>query len=154
MKKAIIVDIDGTLANCEDRVHFLKKTPKDWKSFHARVKFDTVNEWCKRIVEYFYDKREDDYGRKKCDIIFVSGRVFESYYETKQWLRKNNIEYDHIFMREKNDYRDDDIFKKEVYDKHIKGKYEILFAIDDRSRIVKMWREQGITCLQCAVGDF
>lgn len=37
MSKAIIVDLDGTLANCEHRRHFLETKPKDWKSFHGLV---------------------------------------------------------------------------------------------------------------------
>ena len=31
---------------------------------------------------------------------------------------------------------------------------EILFVLDDRSQVVKMWRELGLTCLQVADGNF
>lgn len=29
-----------------------------------------------------------------------------------------------------------------------------IFALDDRDRVVKMWREQGLKVLQVAEGDF
>jgi hypothetical protein len=30
----------------------------------------------------------------------------------------------------------------------------ILFVVEDRSRVVKMWRSEGLVCLQCAPGEF
>jgi len=30
----------------------------------------------------------------------------------------------------------------------------IEFVVDDRQQVVDMWRRNGITCLQCDVGDF
>ena len=30
------------------------------------------------------------------------------------------------------------------------GKEDILFVVDDRQKVVDMWREEGLTCLQCA----
>lgn len=32
--------------------------------------------------------------------------------------------------------------------------YRPLFFIDDRKRVVDMWRRRGLTCLHCANGDF
>lgn len=31
---------------------------------------------------------------------------------------------------------------------------KILFVVDDRDQTVNMWRNNGITCLQCDKGDF
>jgi len=146
MERAIIVDIDGTLADCEHRLHFIKEqNPKDWKSFHAGVKDDKINYWCLALISGMTDM---------CKIIFVSGRVYESREDTCKWLFLNKIPYDLLFMREKGDYRNDDILKEEIYEKYIKDKYEILFVIDDRKRIVDMWRRKGLVCLQCAEGLF
>ena len=30
------------------------------------------------------------------------------------------------------------------------GKERILFAVDDRQKVVDMWRAEGVVCLQCA----
>ena len=144
MNKAIIVDIDGTLADCSHRLHHIKKTPKDWKSFHAGVLDDTLNVWCKEIIR----------GINGCEVLLVSGRVHESLLATKMWLSWHGIPYSKLFMRKPDDYRDDHILKQEVYEKYIKGEYEILFVIEDRKRTVDMWRSLGLTVLQCAGGEF
>ena len=34
------------------------------------------------------------------------------------------------------------------------GNYNVKFVLDDRNRVVEMWRSLGLTCLQVADGDF
>ena len=46
------------------------------------------------------------------------------------------------------------IVKKEILDRDILPRWDVLFAIDDRQQVVDMWRANGVTCLQCAPGDF
>jgi len=43
---------------------------------------------------------------------------------------------------------------KEIYEENIKGRYEVLFVLDDRNRVVDFWRSIGLICLQVAPGDF
>ena len=57
-------------------------------------------------------------------------------------------------MRKNNDFRGDEIIKKEIYIEKIKDKYNILFVLDDRQKVVNMWRDLNLTCLQVANGDF
>lgn len=146
MKQAIIVDIDGTLADCSHRLHFIKKKPKDWVSFHGRVSLDEVNQWCERIVNRFFAHGDD--------VILISGRAHDSLDSTIRWLRWNHLWFSEIYVREPGDYRDDHIVKKELYERHVKGKYDVLFVIEDRKRVVDMWRAEGLVCLQCADGNF
>lgn len=57
-------------------------------------------------------------------------------------------------MRPANDHRPDDIIKQEMLDKLKAEGHDIWFVVDDRQRVVDMWRRNGITVLQCAPGDF
>ena len=57
-------------------------------------------------------------------------------------------------MRNANDYRPDEVIKKEIYEREIKGKYDIICVFDDRNKVVDMWREEGFLCCQVADGDF
>ena len=34
------------------------------------------------------------------------------------------------------------------------SKEDIFCIFDDRDKVVKMWREEGLTCMQVAPGDF
>lgn len=36
----------------------------------------------------------------------------------------------------------------------VKGKYDVLFCVDDRKQVTDMWRRNGLICLQCAEGNF
>ena len=90
-------------------------------------------------------------------ICIVSGRPIrflelEVGKQTVAWLKENGVRYDHIFMRQSADKRDDTIVKKEILDKLPKDR--VAYVLDDRSSVVKMWREAGLTCLQVAEGNF
>ena len=147
MRKAIIVDIDGTLANCSHRLHYIQGENKDWTKFFCNIERDKPNEWCVEIVNSL--EFHSDYI-----IIIVSGRPEILRQRTVDWLRKHEIYWDKIYLRKNGDYRPDYVVKKEIYEVEIQRKYEVLFVLEDRSGVVKMWRELGLTCLQCADGDY
>lgn len=54
-------------------------------------------------------------------------------------------------MRTTDDRRDDTIVKRELYENNIKGKYNVLFCVDDRPKVVRMWKEQGLQVM--CLGD-
>lgn len=74
----------------------------------------------------------------------ISGRDEVCRKETIDWLYDNGIHFKELHMRPKDDIRKDAIVKQEIYDNHIKGKYEVLFILDDRQQVVDMWRENGL----------
>ncbi len=136
---ACISDLDGTLAL------FGNANPYD-RDFLQ----DKVNKPIKNILENYMGEDQ---------LIFVSGRDSKYRDITIKWLEKSlnmitsQIE-SHLFMRPEGDKRKDAIVKKELYDANIKGKYNILFVLDDRNQMVEMWRGLGLTCLQVAEGNF
>lgn len=88
-------------------------------------------------------------------VIFVTGR--EEIYRTltSNWLLSKVATVGMaLYMRPTGDTREDSIVKQEIYEREIKGKYNVEFVLDDRNRVVDMWRRQGLTCLQVAEGDF
>jgi len=64
--------------------------------------------------------------------------------ETMRWLEDNDIVFDQLYMRATDDTRKDSIVKQEIYDKHIKDKYNVVFVFDDRPQVVQMWRDNGL----------
>lgn len=73
---------------------------------------------------------------------------------TKNWLEKHNIVPFKMLFRPSGDYTAGDLCKKQIYEDNIKGKYNVEFVIDDSTKCVKMWREQGLICLQPNEGKF
>lgn len=134
---AVICDIDGTVALHNGR------SPYD----AAKCEGDDVNEPVAGLVKIL---RDLNFVR----LIFVSGRDDTFRPETERWLAKWGIQYDALYMRRAGDRRKDDIVKQEIYDTYIRDQYNIDFVLDDRNRVVDMWRRNGLTCFQVAEGDF
>ena len=61
-------------------------------------------------------------------------------------------------MRKDGDFRSGTVVKKELLDNYLSDngytKDDVAFILEDRSSVVKMWRDAGYTCLQVAEGDF
>ena len=143
--EALIVDLDGTLADIRIRLKHLSGKKKDWKSFNKTIETDELHEWCRQIIVRFATDHK---------IIIVSGRTDDLKKETEEWLRKFDVPFHYLFMRKGNDFRSDTIVKLEIYERKIRENFKITFVLDDRQKVVDMWRAEGLVVLQCAPGDF
>lgn len=132
---AIIVDIDGTLAKMCDRSPFE----------YAKAIDDDVHDHIADIVRKYYGK---------VSVIILSGRDEECEQVTRDWLSKNGILFDHLYMRPRGNNEKDAIIKQRIYDNEIKERYNVHFILDDRDQVVEMWRANGLPCLQVAEGNF
>jgi hypothetical protein len=147
-KPCVIVDIDGTVANLDHRLHYVRGEKKDWRTFLSKCDKDTPNHDIYLIAESFCDTTGSD-------LVFCSGRGNEYRDKTEMWLKEYNMQYEQLFMRQERDYRQDTIVKEQILDFEILTRYrEVLAVFDDRSSVVKVWRNRGLRCLQVAAGDF
>ena len=142
LRKAIIVDIDGTIATHYDADGNQLREHHDY----AQVGIDLPVPEIIQLVQM--------YEAKGYHIVIVSGRMDHCREETINWLIKHDIEFDELFMRKFKDFRPDNIVKYEIYEDRIYGVYDIEFVLDDRDRVVDMWRDRGLKVLQVAEGDF
>lgn len=142
--RVFLVDIDGTLADIEHRQHFVNGDKKDWPAFFAELHNDTP----RNDVVALYNAL-----KAFAMPVLMSGRGAEYRKETEQWLEKHNIvDYMALFMRGFNDYRADDIIKKELYDKYVTPYFDVELVIDDRPRVIRMWRNEGLHVIDVGKG--
>lgn len=141
----VILDVDGTIADCSHRRHYVDGTDgkKNWTGFHAveEVKKDPPIMPIVRLVhEYF----------SKYNLLVVSGRSPEHGcgIATEDWLEQYGIKPMHLFMRNAGDYRPDFEIKQEILD--LLPKNRIAYVLDDRPQVLRMWQRNGLTTL--AVG--
>lgn len=134
-ERAIVVDVDGTLAIRNGR------DPHDWRKAGSDLPNQPVVELVKALAN-------------TSKIIFVTGRMEIARELTATWLNENVIPPGPIYMRADGDYRPDWQIKKELFNNHIRDEYNTWFVLDDRNQTVDMWRSIGLTCLQVAPGDF
>lgn len=138
----IISDIDGTLTRGPKG-----RSPYDWK----KVGNDDINPATAAIIDgiQFIHGRN---GVGQVKTILFSGRDGSCRPETEAWLEKYDIEYDALYMRNEGDNRNDAEVKLELFNKYVRDKYNVLFILDDRPRVVRMWQDElGLTVF--AVGD-
>jgi HAD superfamily, subfamily IIIB (Acid phosphatase) len=149
--RTVIFDIDGTLANNEERQKLLD---------HGNYAANSAQRWAAYFSGIPNDKPVDSIVElagvlgENYLIVLCTGRGEENRLATEQWLDKHGIQYDELVMRPAGDFRKDDVVKGEMLDALLAEGHSIWLVVDDRNSVVKMWRERGLTCLQCAEGDF
>lgn len=146
MRKCIIFDIDGTIADLTHRRHFVSSKPKNWPAFAAGIMDDTPIEHIIDVLRMYHARGDA--------IILCSGREAASRDKTIAWLDKHSIPFNALYMRPTKDYRADDIVKEELLDQILADGYSPYMIYDDRDRLIKMWRRRGYPCAQVAPGDF
>lgn len=145
--KIFVFDIDGTLANSEHRMHWVRSSPKNWKACDEAIPRDTTHEdivWLLKLLD-----QED------ARIIICTGRSENTREVTEAWLKNNDIYYSALYMRKNGDYRKDSIVKVELLYNIVQdyGKKPFMW-FDDRQQVVDAIRNEGIRVLQVAPGDF
>lgn len=144
MKRAIICDLDNTLS--------LNVTGRPWygEGYEKRIYEDEVNTTVNGVITYLIDQNED-WTPFAEHILFVSGRMEVGRAETVRWLTNKARQYEQdytLLMRKDRDFRLDELVKREIYDEHIAGKYDVRLVLDDKPALVDMWRSLGLQCWQ------
>ena len=167
MKNTVIFDLDGTLAIIDRRKeHATQSNGKiNWNEFFnpAHVSFDEPNEPVIKLAQMF--------KQQGFEILIFSGRNDRMWERTVEWLEWNDVPYDLLVMRpdkfqgrtwpvaEYNPatpdmrYMPDEILKKKMLDTFVDIN-DVFLVVDDRDKVVKMWRDLGLNTFQVAPGDF
>ena len=150
MNKTVIFDLDGTLAIIDKRRALAAKPNGkiNWGTFFApeNIKLDEPNF---PVIESFKAMKAAGFI-----VGIFSGRDEISRQETMNWLAKHNIDPMFLRMRQNGSFTPDDVLKKAWLDEIIANGNEVMCVFDDRDKVVKMWRENGIACFQVAPGNF
>lgn len=148
--QTVIFDLDGTLALIEKRRLVADKGNGkiNWKVFFSpeNIIMDEPNI---PVIKTFQAMKQAGFR-----VGILSGRDAISFMETNIWLKENGVEFDFLKMRPKGSHTPDDVLKKQWLDELIAEGHEVMCVFDDRDKVVKMWRENGIPCFQVAEGKF
>lgn len=158
---AFIFDIDGTLADCAHRLHFIQPSPgmihfpkeevdwaPDWESFYAACVDDKPIEGVCTVLDFLTDGG--------AYIIFVTGRPEKYRTQTTEWLKRYlpGVAAHDLFMRPNGDHRPDYKVKEEIFKTCIEPNYVVHGVFEDRGQCVNMWRGLGLQCYQVNKGDY
>lgn len=149
-----IFDLDGTLALIEHRRHILdREDSQKWRDFYAACDRDKPNA---PVIDTMHRLRWTG-----AEVWIFSGRSDEVRDKTIAWLADHTIFMTHdlrgpmLQMRAEGDYTADDELKRQwLHSMLPEDRARLVAAFDDRDRVVRMWRSEGVTCFQVADGEF
>lgn len=180
----VVVDVDGTLADCEHRKHHIAGRCNSGLNC-PEIK-TTLDEHGKKVCCYcggkafvpkdwpsFFTACDKDTPiqpiielvrdlSRQFDILIVSGRAIDFCgRKTEDWLDQHLTGQIHGRYRPPYTH----LFMRDSNDKRpdtetkqdildLLPKERIRYVLDDRDAVVQMWRRNGLTCLQVANGDF
>jgi acid phosphatase class B len=135
----VIIDIDNTLCISNERFALAQKeTGKtDWDIAHnpELIEKDKPN-W--PMIDLAKKYKKDGF-----EIIILTGRPESVEKVTEEWLKKYEIEYDRLIMRNRSShYLKAVIYKEKAYKTLIKS--DVFCAYDDEEEIIQMWNSLGI----------
>ena len=151
MKNTIIFDLDGTLALIDKRREVSTKPngKLDWGKFFdpSNIKLDEPNPPVIKTAQLF--------AEQGFNIVILSGRSNKTEVATRSWLSKNKIPFNKLVMRNSktNHFTPDWVLKKNMLDEQLDIN-DVFLVVDDRDRVVKLWRSLGLTTFQVADGNF
>ena len=166
-KNTVIFDLDGTLADITVMRELATKSngKLDWDIFFdpSNIKLDVPNEPVVKMAQMF--------AENGFNVVIFSGRNDRSFHTTRSWLTHNRIPFQKLIMRpdkflnwgekiadgniatQEMRFMPDEILKKHMLDLFVDIN-DVFLVVDDRNKVVDMWRSLGLTVFQVAEGDF
>lgn len=137
----LLIDIDGVVADCSHRLHYIDREKPDWDAFFEECSLD------KPIIPMIRFVSELQQFR----LVYVTGRPERVHGKTVKWFDLHGVPWDNFVMRKDGDHRPDHVVKWELAQKYLPG---VMAVVEDRDQVVEMWRARGLLCLQPKKGDY
>lgn len=135
-RKAVIADMDGTLADVRSIRHFVASKPKNFDAFHAASEFVPANAQALEFVERFHASGHV--------VLVVTARMQRWEPATRRWLARHMpVPFEGPFHRQDGDVRPDVQVKREIH-RYLARQFDIRAAVDDNPAVVALWDELGI----------
>ena len=109
-QRYIFLDIDGVLANCKHRLHYIQGEEKDYEAFFNAIPDDTPYGNEEDNPKLISDLQES-YGGT---VILVTGRPEWTRQMTNDWLKKHYKALPQMLMRKDGDHRKSPVVKAEL----------------------------------------
>lgn len=142
-KKAIIVDMDGTI--CEN------VTGRPWYGEGAADGMMTDAPYTD-IINMLRTYLEN----YEMQLLILTGRndTKDVRAATLAWLETNWFYPDKLFMRKPGDYSKTAAFKEKTYVEKIEPYYDVIMVFEDNNACVQMFRDKGLLVLQPQNSDY
>lgn len=133
---SIIVDVDGTLCDVTSVRHYVTGESRNFAAFHEASRFCPTRPDVERAVRAAH--------AAGIAVVIVTARDARFERTTRDFLARNDIPFDALFMRPWGDQRRDTIVKGEIFEAITSAGFRPIAAIDDRQDIAAVWESHGV----------
>ncbi|MEV6268715.1 HAD family acid phosphatase [Kribbella sp. NPDC051936] len=137
-----VLDIDATLSDTSQRIHFLEQKPKDWDSFFAHAKEDAVLDEGLAVATTLATDHE---------IVYLTGRPERLRRDTEKWLKDNGFPDGKLYMRGNTDRRPSMLMKLGRL-KRLAEHRPVAVLVDDDAKVVAAAQKAGYTVMRADWG--
>lgn len=146
----VIFDLDGTLADCNHRLHWIrpqppvdpvtgKKVKRRFDYFERDIPLDTP---IVPVVDIYLQFIDDP----AVTVVLLTGRNESARSDTTQWLTKHGLDgYQQLYMKPYGSSFMPDTEQKSTLADQIEKDWDapISMVFEDRARVVEMWKQRG-----------
>jgi phosphoglycolate phosphatase-like HAD superfamily hydrolase len=142
---AVVFDIDGVLSDAAGRQHFIERGRRDWTAFFEACGEDPVIEEVHRLLELL---------DPALAIVLLTGRPVRVRPQTLAWLARYGLRWDLLVMRDRDDYSQVTVFKRDVVRQLRAAGLELRLAVEDDPSNHAMFVAEGVPCVYIHSGYY
>jgi hypothetical protein len=143
---AVIFDIDGVLSDAASRQHFIDGPGRrDWDAFFDACGDDPLIEEVACLLHLL----DGDLF-----VVLLTGRPIRVQTETVAWLKRYEVRWDLLIMRDFGDYSAAREFKRWTVSDLRRFGFQLRLAFEDDRRNLEMFRAEGIPSVYIHSGYF
>jgi phosphoglycolate phosphatase-like HAD superfamily hydrolase len=142
---AVVFDLDGVLSDASRRQHYLERPFRDWEAFFDACGDDDLIAEVARLL----DVLEHD-----LHVILLTARPIRVQPQTLGWLKRYQLRWDCLIMRDYGDYMASREFKRLTVDEMRRYGFDLQLAFEDDLRNVQMFHDEQIPCIYIHSGYY
>ena len=135
MEDAVVLDLDGVLADTRHRMQHLSHGHRDWDAFFAAAVDDPVHPEGLAVAT-------ESAGRGLV-IVYLSGRPERTRADTLAWLDRHHVPPGEVVLRREGDRRPAAVMKVGAL-RRLAGRYRLLVLVDDDPAVVRAVRRADV----------
>lgn len=143
--RAIVVDVDGVIADGEHRQHFLAGSRKRWGDFFAASPDDAPLLPAITLLDLIDEATT---------IVLLTARPETIHDETIAWLDDCDVRWDLLIMRSNRDHGHSPAIKRLAVEELRAAGFDLVLALDDDERNISMFEDEDIPALYIHSGYY
>lgn len=143
---AVVFDIDGVLSDAATRQHYLEGPGRrNWDAFFEACGDDPLIEEVACLLSLL------DPGLQ---VVLLTGRPLKVQTQTVAWLKRYELRWDLLIMRDFGDYSAARSFKQGTVAELRTYGFDLRLGFEDDRRNVEMFRGEGVPCVYIHSGYY